>query len=659
MAVSIKDILEKLCGGRYGRSADLCGGGAEEGYAPDAVLASRLIGACVLFAVALLVKSLSAPWPLLLLIAAALAAGYDMLAGAVLSIMHGAYFDRTVLIAAAALIAFCIGQPVEAAALVLLYQTAAMLIGYLSQRTRDTVMESVDCAAISARVETAEGPGDVSPETLRPGDRIILAAGDTVPCDCLVSMGTATVDRSPLGEVSEPGRAAEGDEILGGSRITAGTVTCEVTAAAEDSAAAAFKKRVAEAPRADSPVPQTLRKFFAVYTPAVILLAVLSAALLPFIYDITLAQSVHRALVLVVLASPCAMLAALPLLRLCGMAGAAKSGILFGCNAAADAAADVKAVIFDREGTLTDGQLHVTAVKSARLDADTLIKVTAHAMAYSGSALAKAIIAAYGGTVYIDLVSDFSEYPGKGVEVFVDGVRICAGTAELMQEKGVAVPEEDLGEETAVYVSVAEEYAGRILLSDMLRADAADAVAELRQQGVTSVAMVTGAASEIAAKTASALGIHEYYAGLDREAKRRTAEDIRRGVGVGASLMFAGGGETFGAEHSAADLDAVMCDAAALAAPSRPDILLLSGHAAAVPAAVGRAVQMRRGMLMSVGIVLLVKLVLLVLAFTGVSPLWFAVFMDSAAAMGTILLTLRLFPDGAGQPGTVQPAQAR
>lgn len=646
------DILARLTGGRFCCSAQCCGAGyckpcEKDELSFDTLLLTRLIIASLMFAAALVVKKLPEPWPLLLLILSALTSGLDILIAAVLSLMRRSWFDKTVVITFVCALAFGLGHWAEAAALVLIFQLCDVFIDYAFVRTRLSVLEAVDCrregVVIVINEQGVEEP--LSADEVPVGARIALRPGETVPCDCIVLDGAGSLSAAPLGGGAEPQFISEGDELLSGCELMTGNLLCEVTGTAAESAASALRDAVLRGASRGSPLPHKLERIYAFFTPAMFLLSIFIAGLIPIIYKVSIQESVQRALSFLILSNPCALLVAAPLIRLASIAGGAIRGILPASCDVMDALSRAGAVAFDRPGTLSDGTPRVTAVKSARLDADTLLKITAHAMAYSSDKLARSVINAYGGTIYIELVEKFVEYPGSGVEVYVDGVRICAGSYDLMQAKGVEVPVSDITDELAIYVSVAEDYAGRLSLTDGLRKDAPEGISELHSQHVDAVVMFTDESSASAAKTAAELGVKEYYSGKTAAQQLSALSDIKDTLPAGDTLLYVRGIDHIGAERSGAGVDVVMTGSELPMTTGKAD-LRLRGGVMSVAAAIHAARTSERLIYIFAAAALLVKLLVMVLAFFGIGAAWFAVFIDSAVSMGAILLSIKAMNSG-------------
>ena len=655
--MTFKELLERLTGRRSscsgGCCSAACGGPVcdTEEIGADVLFIIRLIVSCAAFAVSLLVSSIPEPWPLVLLIISAIVAGYDILAGAVLSIIDGKYLDRTVLLTLAAVLALCFGATVEGTALLLLYQIGGIFVDYACQRTKRSVLETIYCEQDYANVINESGQVETVPvESVQVGEQIVVKPGERVPCDCIVLEGRSSLDRSALCDFSGEVLAKEGDELLSGSLNLSGELRCEVTSAAADSAAQALYKSVENGAQRGEVIPKSLSALQMYFTPAVTVLAILMIILLPLLTETTLGEAVRRAAMFLVIADPCSLFISIPLIRLSSMCGAAKAGIVFDGCSAMDEVSSVGVVAFDKAGTLSEGSPRVVAIKSQRMETDVLLKIAAHALAYSNTAQARSVIAAYGDTIYIDLIENFVEIPGSGVEVRVDGIRICVGSKDLMTIKGISVPDSDVTDDDSLYLSIGDEYAGRIVMSDSLRADAAAGVDELKQCGVDSVILFTDETRDSAARTASALGIPEYYSECDREKVRSLLADVKQGCVRGRELMYVGSGESFAGSHTAADIDVAMAGLEALTMPVGTDITVFGGNVdrIALSIAISRYAKMLTGAT-TVGTAA-VKLILLVIAGLGFSTLWFSAFIDAIAGVGAALVSILAYNGEIRQP---------
>ena len=638
------EILEKLSAGSGSVGRRLAAGETRSAM----VFVARLVAACAAFAAAMLVDAIPPLWVTVILIVSAIAAGYDVAAAAVLGAMRGDYLNKDLLCVLASALAFAFGAQIEACSLVLLYQITGIFIDYAVERTRRSVLDTIYCdTAHASRFENGE-ESTVPADALQPGDEIVIRPGETVPCDCIVTSGSSKLDLSPLGDDSAPAAVKEGDELLSGGVNLSGELRCEVTSAQRDSAASVLYAAVEGAPQKGVAIPEALLALQKYFAPVVTVLAVLLGALLPSLLDVSVAEGVRRAAMFLVIASPCALVTAVPVIRLCAGCGAARAGVLFENCGAMDAMAAAGTVAFDEAGTLTEGKPRVVDVRaSGRMDSDTLLKIAAHALSYSNTPQSRSVIDAYGGTIYIDLIENFSEVPGYGVEVRVDGIPIRVGTRELMSIGHVGIPDADLFVDegsSCLYIAITDEYAGCIVFTDPVREDAAEGAEEIRSC-VDNVVMFSADSRDRTAKLASTLGITEYYSECSKDKLRTSLSSLKQGLAPGKSLVFVAGGESFGgSSHTAADVDVALGGAEALLTmPNGADVTILNGKVGRVSVAAGIARYARMLSLLTAFGAAAVKLILLVLAAFGVSTLWFTVFIDAIAAVAAALVSILAF----------------
>ena len=382
--------------------------------------------------------------------------------------------------------------------------------------------------------------------------------------------------------------------------------------------------------------------FARIYTPAVLLIAAAIAVISPLVLKTTVTEGIYRALVLMVIACPCAIVISVPLTCFAGIGGATKQGILFKSSAAMDAAARTGAVVFDKSGALQDERLRVVAVKSERMEQDVLLRIAAHASAYSESPRAEAIKAAYQGVIYIELIQSFTEDPGEGVAVTVDGVEVLLGTEAFVTGRGVD-PGEDRLSEDCVYLSIDGKYAGRILFGAVAKPDVSGAVTVLSWERDRRIAMITEDSAAAAEKFARSVGIGQYYADCDAEGKVAVVRDIRSRQLKKGSLLFVGRAETDEDCMQAADVGVSLNGASSDAAIRAADVVVMDGSPSRVVTAIEAAKHTRSIVRQNIAFALGFKLVILLLDMLGACPLWLAVFADVGVALLAVLNSLRAF----------------
>lgn len=382
--------------------------------------------------------------------------------------------------------------------------------------------------------------------------------------------------------------------------------------------------------------------FARIYTPVVLLIALAIAVISPLVLHTTVSEGVYRALVLMVIACPCAIVISVPLTSFAGIGGATRQGILFKSSSAMDAAARTSAVVFDKTGALQDERLRVIAVKSERMDDDVLLRIAAHAGAYSESPHAEAIKAAYQGVIYIELIQSFTEEPGQGFSVTVDGVEVLLGTAEFMLTHSVD-PGADLMREDCVYLSIDGRYAGRILFGSVAKPDVSGAVTVLSWERDRQIAMITEDSSAAAEKFARSVGIGQYYADCDSDGKVAVVRDIRSRQLKKGSLLFVGCAETDEDCMRAADVGVSLNGSSSDAAIRAADVVVMDGSPSRVVTAIEAAKHTRSIIWQNIAFALVFKLVILLLDMLGACPLWLAVFADVGVALLAVLNSLRAF----------------
>lgn len=655
--MKLNEIVEKLTRHSHACTCECCEGGPHyehEGALPkgqpvipkpslDKIMVARLVVAVILFALGLLSHTLFKVEILepIFMILAALIAGYDILIGAVVSIVKRKTFDENLLMAVAAIAAFIVGESHEGAAVMLLFQIGELFQDYAVGKTRQSVAELVNLRAETATVLDGEEARTVPVDEVAVGATIVIGPDEVVPLDCVVMDGSSVMDTSLLTGDGAPQSVREGDHLLSGYYNTGTAIKAEVTATASESTSARILQMVQAESTKRGKTEKFITKFARIYTPIVLALAVILAVVIPLVTELSLTESIQRALVFLVIACPCALVISVPLAYFAGIGGASRLGVLFKNSAAMDAIAKTKAVVFDKDGTLTTGGMRVTSVKSDRMEADMLLKIAAHAEAYAASPTSKAIMSAYDGNVYLELIDKFVEYP-DGVTVTVNGILIALGTQSFLELRGIDLGE-DAGVQNAVYLSIADQYAGRLVLSDAIREDSADAVRELEFAGGEHVAMLTGDSKEASDALAKAVGIDEYYADCLPMDKIAKVKDIKSRVGTKGTLIFVGDSISDIPAIDAADVGIAMGGLGSEAAIEAADVVIIDDKPTKVATAIYAARSTRRIVFQNVIFILFIKVLVLVLGAFGISPLWFAVFADVGVALAAVLNSMRAF----------------
>lgn len=377
-------------------------------------------------------------------------------------------------------------------------------------------------------------------------------------------------------------------------------------------------------------------RFSRFYTPSILVIAVVIAVIIPIFLHTTVREGIYRALILLVIACPCALITAISLTYLAGIGCAAEQGITVCITRAMDDLGSVATVVFDQKASLEGEDLRVISVKSDRMDADMLLRIAAHACAYSDGKYAESIKAAYHDTIYIELIQSFTQEPGRGITVEVDGVSIILGVEEFVREHGVE-PGIDAVQEPSVYLAIDGTYAGRILLGPVAKPLTNAAVTALSWEKDRQIVMLSEEPAAVAEKFARLAGIVQYYAGCTAEAKADTVNDLRERGRKNTALLFAGDPKADPAAFAAADIGLTSADKD----DGRTDVLVTESAPTAIVRATDTAKRTRSIVRQSVLGILVFKLMVLLFDMLGVCPLWLAVFADAGMALAATVCAMR------------------
>lgn len=383
-----------------------------------------------------------------------------------------------------------------------------------------------------------------------------------------------------------------------------------------------------------------ISKFCRIYTPVVLGLALAFAVITPLATGVSISEGIYKALVVMVIACPCAIVIAVPLSYFAGIGGATRLGILFKNTGAMDAVSRTQSVIFDKAGALESESLRVSAVKSEKMDADVFLRIAAHACAYSGGAHAESVKAAYEGVIYIELIESFEEEPDHGLCVSVDGVQIILGTADYVSARGID-PGDDLCLEDAAYLGIDGQYTGRILFGKTLKPDAQDAVTVLSWDSSKELALLTSDNDATTEKFARQVGVGRYYAdckSADKIAVVREMQSRRKGT-----LLFVGDPVTDEECLREADIGIALRGADSDAALQAADVVIMDNCPSKVVTAIEAAKHTRNIVWQNIGFALGFKALILVLDIFSMCPLWLAVFADVGVTFLAVLNSLRAF----------------
>jgi Zn2+/Cd2+-exporting ATPase len=592
-----------------------------------------------------------AAFPDLLFIAAYLIAGRDVLLGAARNIIRGRVFDELFLMSIATIGAIAIGRYEEAVEVMVFYKIGEALQESASERSRTSVRSLLALRPATVRLRRGGTWILVDPDEAEAGDEFMVMPGERIALDGEVIEGECFADASALTGESLPRAVAPGAEVLAGCVALDGSFTALALKAANQSAAARIASLVEVASRSKARAARMVTRFAAVYTPIVVGAAAAIAFLPPLILPgQSLSTWVYRALVLLVISCPCALVISVPLGYFCGMGGMARRGILVKGAEVLDSLAKARTVVFDKTGTLTAGEFKVIGIRpEPGFGEEEVLALAAAAESRSRHPIAASIRAAAssrGLSVGVeDEASGISERPGAGVVALIGGRRVAAGNDRLLRLE--AIPHEgivyDLGDEAGTTVNIAVDglLAGRILVADEPKGDSARALRELKALGASRAVMLTGDAPASAHSVARLLGIGEVAAGLLPQGKLDYLEKvITETTAMGGTTVFIGDGINDAPALARADVGAAM-GAGSDAAVEQADLVLMTDEPSRLAEAISRARRTRRIVIEGIVLALAVKAVFFALGAAGLAEMWEAVIADVGVALLAIANALR------------------
>jgi Zn2+/Cd2+-exporting ATPase len=580
-------------------------------------------------------------------IAAAVAGGIFPARRAVAAIRSRTLDINTLMVVAVAG-ALVLGEWLEAAGVVFLFAVAQWLELRTMEHARQAIRALIDLSPREALVRSGGVERRTPVDDIRVGDEIVVRPGDKVPLDGIVASGHSDVNESPLTGESLPVDKAPGDEVFAGTINGHGALDVRVTRLVRDTRLARIIHLVETAQATRAPVQSFVDRFAGIYTPVVLMLAVIVAVIPPLAGAADPAAWVYRALVLLVISCPCALVISTPVSIVSALSAAARNGVLVKGGAHLERLAAVRVVAFDKTGTLTKGELRVTGVfPLGTTTADELLRYAAAVESRSEHPVARAIVAYARGTgIVVSPAARFASVPGLGAEGDLGADRVVIGNERLLQARAIDVPADiadlrharDEGK-SVVLVAVNGALAGGLALADRPRDTAREAIGLLREQGVRCVVMLTGDHERTAARVAAELDLDEHHPQLLPEQKHALVRALRSRYGP---VLMVGDGINDAPALAAADVGIAMGAAGSDAALETADIALMSDELLRLPYAMRLARATLRNVRMNVAISLALKAAFLVMAVTGTATLWMAVLADTGASVIVVGNALRL-----------------
>ena len=576
--------------------------------------------------------------------------GYDILLKAVKGIFRGQMFDENFLMAVATVGAMALGDWREGCAVMVFYQIGELFQSYAVGKSRRSISDLMDIRPDYANIESGGALEKVDPEDVAVGTVIVVQPGERIPIDGVVTEGEAAVNTSALTGESLPRQVKAGDEVLSGCVNLSGLLHIRTTKEVGDSTVAKILDLVENSSMKKAKAENFITKFARIYTPAVCYSAV-ALAVLPPVVRLIMGNApmwgdwITRALTFLVISCPCALVISIPLSFFGGIGGASAKGILVKGSNYLEALAKTGCVVFDKTGTLTKGVFQALETAPEGMDAQTLLGWAAQAECYSKHPISQSLKSAWGGQVDTDRVTDVEELGGFGLTGRVDGHAVAVGNRRLMEKLGIQ-PIEPQRAGTVVYVAVDGVYAGWILLGDVVKEHAAQAIRGLKAEGVEKTVMLTGDADAAARQVASQLGVDEVHSQLLPADKVRQVERLRKERREGRLLAFVGDGINDAPVLARADIGIAMGALGSDAAIEAADVVLMDDDPAKIALAMRISRRTLRIVYENIVFALAVKAVCLVLGAIGIANMWLAIGADVGVMVLAVLNATRALSAG-------------
>lgn len=578
--------------------------------------------------------------------------GYDILRKAGKGILNRRVFDENFLMAIATVGAFALaiyeqsGDYNEAIAVMLFYQIGELFQSYAVGKSRKNISELMDIRPDYANIEQNGKLEKVSPDEVAVGSIIIVQPGEKVPLDGIIAEGSSTLNTSALTGESLPRDAKEGDEIVSGCININGVLKVRTTKEFGESTVSKILELVENSGARKSKSEKFISKFAKVYTPFVCYSALALALLPPLIRMLLLHLTpdwdvwVYRALTFLVISCPCALVISVPLSFFAGIGGASKEGILIKGSNYLETLSETKFVVFDKTGTLTKGVFEVSAVHHSEMAEEKLIEYAALAECASSHPISKSLREAYGKEIDRNRVNDIEEISGEGVISKVDGSTVAAGNGKLMQRLNIPYHEcRSAG--SIVHMAIDGEYAGHIVISDIVKPNAEKAIKELKKAGITKTIMLTGDRKKAAEQVANSLNVDEVYCELLPADKVAKVEELLNAKSEKAKLAFVGDGINDAPVLTRADIGIAMGAMGSDAAIEAADIVLMDDN----PLQIAKAIKISRKCLgivyQNIVFALVIKFGCLFLGAVGLANMWLAIFADVGVMIIAVLNAIR------------------
>lgn len=572
--------------------------------------------------------------------------GYDILKKAIKGIVNRQVFDENFLMAVATVGAIVLGDYTEGVAVMLFYQVGELFQSYAVGKSRRNISELMDIRPDYANIEGERGIERVDPDEVETGSIILVQPGEKIPIDGIVVEGNSSLNTSALTGESVPRDVQAGEEVISGCINMTGVLRIKTTKEFEESTASQILDMVENASSKKSRSENFISKFAKIYTPVVCYSALALAILPPLCMMFVLHQEaewgewIYRALTFLVISCPCALVISIPLSFFAGLGGASREGVLIKGSNYLETLSKTKHVVFDKTGTMTRGVFEVVGVHHNTMPEEELLKLAAHAECHSSHPISKSLQAAYGKSIDQSLVSDVEEIGGNGVIASVDGKNVAVGNQKLMKRIGIDSADCHMVG-TIVHIAVEHQYAGHILIADVIKPNAKEAIRALKHTGIKKCVMLTGDGKRVAEHVAGELGIDELHSELLPADKVSIVEKLLEEKSGKEKLAFVGDGINDAPVLSRADIGIAMGALGSDAAIEAADIVLMDDD----PLKIAKAIRISRKCIRivyeNINFAIGIKVICLILGALGIANMWLAIFADVGVMVIAVLNAIR------------------
>ena len=600
----------------------------------------KLVIALIIFATAFfkVVPEKIATW---LFVAAYILSGYEVLLKSIKNIFRGEVFDENFLMSIATLGAFAINKPGEAAAVMIFYNVGELFEDYAVGKSKKSIIQLMNIKPKIANLKNGNEIKVVEPEELKVGDIIVVKAGEKIPVDGVIVNGETTINTSALTGESVPRKVKVDDEVLAGCINESNVIEVKVTKEFKDTAINEIIELVKNSNKAKSKTELFITKFAKVYTPIVVVLALILAFVPPiFVGFQNLGEWVKRALVFLVTSCPCAIVLSVPLGYFAGIGKAGKEGVLIKGSNYLDVLTKANTMVLDKTGTITKGNFEVSKIVLAEeIGEEELLEIAAVAESMSNHPIAKSIISKVNKKISQEEIEEYKEIAGMGIKAKYHGDEIDAGNAKLLEKEEIKYyPCNEIG--AIVYVAKNKKYLGAIVISDTVKPDSKEAIEGFKKNGINKICMLTGDNKEIAENIAKQVGIEEVHYNLLPGEKVKELQKIKNEQNV---VIAIGDGINDSPVLAEADIGASMGLNGQDLAIETSDIVIMDGKLSSFNKAINVSKRTKKIIMQNIYFALGIKAIVLVLGAFGISTMWEAVFADVGVTFITVLNSLRIF----------------